>query len=394
MPDQNKERIVIMIRENGYLLCSHKFSRFFWVIPLLLLLPSVSLMAAEGTAHLTFQKAAPGNDNKQAYIIRSGDSISRIVQKLGWTTPRYKMIRRLNPHITDLNRIYPGQKLILTLPGEKSGTQEVGNYTAKEGDSITSIIISELNTSPSEAVKILRLIKQLNPEVNDFNKIYPGQVIKIPRSKLSPSVPAKSSEDKKALAMPPPATEKYLYVLRQVIEQLYGKVITSGNHYIPLPESGQIIVDRAIVPVVELEDGTTIMLDHAGRMPDVLADIIQSNGKNYHVVKIVSGQSIASVLQKIILLSSSLQMVKVEKPLSFDNTPQGKLSLDWLITKKSLSGSAFYQLGLLFAADKSKMRPSAPIVNCALKKGINVCEILEDKVRINILDPAQIRPLR
>jgi hypothetical protein len=129
-------------------------------------------------------------------------------------------------------------------------------------------------------------------------------------------------------------------------------------------------------------------------MPDVLADIIQSNGKNYHVVKIVSGQSIASVLQKIILLSSSLQMVKVEKPLSFDNTPQGKLSLDWLITKKSLSGSAFYQLGLLFAADKSKMRPSAPIVNCALKKGINVCEILEDKVRINILDPAQIRPLR
>jgi LysM repeat protein len=384
--------MTIMIRENFYSLRNHKFSGFFWVMSLLILSPAVSLMAAEGTAHLTFKKSAPGNDNKQAYIIRSGDSISRIVQKLGWTAPRYSMIRRLNPHITDLNRIYPGQKLILTLPDEQSGTPDVGNYTAKEGDSITSIIISELNTPPSEAVKILRLIKQLNPEVTDFNKIYPGQVIKIPRGKLSPSVPAKSSEDKKPLAKAPPATEKYLDVLRQVIEQLYGKVITSGHHYIPLPESGQIIIDRTIVPVVELEDGTTVMLDYAGRMPDALADIIQSNWKNYHVVKIVSGQSIASVLQKIILLSSSLQMVKVEKPLSFDNTPQGKVSMDWLITKKSLSGSAFYQLGLIFA-DKSQLPPSAPIVNCALKKGINVCEILEDKVQINILNPAQLRPL-
>lgn len=382
-----------MIRENYYSLRSYKLSGLFWIMPLLILLPAVSLMAAEGTAHLAFKKAAPGNDNKQAYIIRSGDSISHIVRKLGSTAPRYSVIRRLNPHITDLNRIYPGQKLILTLPGEQGGTTEVGSYTAKDGDSITSIIISELNTPPAEAVKTLRLIKQLNPQVTDFNKIYPGQLINIPRGKLSPSVPAKSSVDNKPLAKAPPATEEYLHILRQVIEQLYGKVITSGNHYIPLPESGQIIIDRAIVPVVEMEDGTTVMLDHAGRMPDILADIIQSNWKNYHVVKIVSGQSIASVLQQIILLSSSLQMVKVEKPLSFDDTPQGKLSIDWLITKKSLSGSAFYQLGLIFAADKSQLLPSASIVNCALKKGINVCEILEDKVQINIQNPAQLRPL-
>jgi hypothetical protein len=391
----------IMIREGFYLLRSRKFFRFFWVLLLLLVLPAVSLLAAEGTAHLTFRKAVLSKDNKKVYIIRNGDTIARIVRKLGWPDPRYRAIRQLNPHLSDLNRIYPGQKLFLTRPGEQSGVADdapdVTNYTAKEGDSITRIIISELHTEPSEVVRILRLIKHLNPEVADFNNIYPGQFLKIPRvgeaggdsDKLALPPPAMNAGDMKAPAMKSPATEQYLAVIRHIIEQLNGKIITGGNHYIPLPGSGQIIVDCAIVPIVELGDGTTIMLDQAGRMPDVLAGIIQSNWKNYHLVKIASGQSIASVLQEITRFSPSFRMVKIETPLSFDDIPQVKLSLDWLITRKSASGSAFSQLGLIFAADKSPPLPGYSIVKCAMKRGINVCEILEDKVQVNIPEPAE-----
>lgn len=387
--------MAILTREGCYLLLSHKFSRFFWVLPLLLVLPAVSLLAAEGTAHLTFQKAVLSNDNKQVYIIRNGDTIARIVRKLGSAAPRYSAIRQLNPHIPDLNRIYPGQKLLLTRPGEQRGVAgdapEVSNYTAQKGDSITRIIISELHAKPPEVVKILRSITQLNPEVTNFNKIYPGQVIKIP--KLPLSAPAKSAEDEKILAMKPPATEKYLPVIRYIIEQLNGTVFTSGNYYIPLPESGQVTVDCATIPVVELEDGTTILLDFAGRLPDDLAGIIQAHWKNYHLVKVVSGQGIASVLQEIILSSPSYQMVKVATPLSFDDMPQVKLSLDWLITQKSPSGSAFSQLGLIFAADKSQLLPSSSILKYALKKGINICQILGDKVQTSIPAPADVPPL-
>ena len=394
-------RFEICSREGCYSLRSRKFPLFFWVLSLLLVLPAVSLWATDGTAHLTFRKAILSKDNEKVYIIRSGDTIARIVRKLGWpATRRYKEIKQLNPHLPDLNRIYPGQKLLLPHPeqqeGATGGAPGVINYTAKKGDSLTRIIISELQARPTELAKILRLIKQTNPEVADLNKIYPGQVIKFTRGgdsgQLPLSTPADAKEEK-VLAMKAPATEKYLPIIRHVIEQLNGKVITNGNHYIPLPESGQVSIDCATIPVVELGDGTTILLDFAGRLPDALASIIQVHWKNYHIVKFAGGQDIASVLQKIILSSPSFQMVKVGTPLSFDDLPQVKLSLDWLITRKSAPGSAFSQLGLIFAADKSQLLPSPAIFKYALKKGIRICEILGDKVQAGAPDTAEIPPL-
>jgi hypothetical protein len=379
---------------------------FLWLLSLLLVFPAVSMWAAEGTAHLTFRKAVLSKENEKVYIIRSGDTIARIVRKLGWSAQRrYKEIKQLNPHITNLNRIYPGQKLLLPPPKQQEGATGdapgIINYTAKEGDSLTRIIASELRAGPTELAKILRLVKQMNPEVTNLNKIYPGQVIKFTRGgeaggdgrQLPLSTPVEGVKDEKALAVKALATEQYLPIIRHVIEQLNGTVITSGNHYIPLPGSGQIVVDCAIVPIIELGDGTTILLDHAGLMPDALADIIQVHWKNYRLVKIASGQGIAAVLQKIILSSPSFQMVKVETPLSFDDLPQIKLSLDWLITRKSAPGSAFSQLGLIFAADKSQLLPSPAIFKYALKKGIRICEILGDKVQAGAPDTAEIPPL-
>jgi hypothetical protein len=381
------EGITIMMKKGCFLLRSLGFLGLFWVLPLLSVFPAGSLWAAEGTAHLTFQKAAPGTENSQGYVIRSGDSVSRIIQKMGWGASRLRLIRQLNPHIKDLNRIYPGQKLILTPPGERGAAPEVSNYTAKEGDSITLIIISELQADPAEAIRILRLIKQLNPEITDFNKIYPGQVIKIPRIKLAssvPAVPAKKVEKEKAVAVkpPPPVPESYLSIIRAVIEQLNGKVMTSGNHYINLPESGQITVDCAIVPIAELGDGTMVMLDRGGRMPDVLANIIQTNWPNYHLVKIADGQPISSVIQEILLTSPSFQMVKAEAPFSSDNTSPGRQSLNWLITRQSPAGSAVAKLGLIVIADKSA-QPDSPAVTCGIKNYLNVCEIRGDRVQPN-----------
>jgi LysM repeat protein len=400
------DRFRICPQEGCCFLRCRKFPLFFLVLVLLLVLPAVSLWAAEGTAHLTFRKAVLSKDNERIYIIRSGDTIARIVRKLGWpATRRYKEIKQLNPHIPNLNRIYPGQKILLppTEQQEEATGDAPGviNHTAQKGDSLTRIIISELRAGPAELAKILGLIKQMNPEVTNLNKIYPGQVIKFTRGgeaggdsgQLPHSTPAEGAKDEKVLAMKATATEKYLPIIRHVIEQLNGKVITNGNLYIPLPESGQVSIDCATIPVVELGDGTTILLDFAGRLPDALASIIQVHWKNYHIVKFTGGQDIASVLQKIILSSPSFQMVKVETPLSFDDLPQVKLSLDWLITRKSAAGSAFSQLGLIFAADKSQLLPSPAIFKYALKKGIRICEILGDKVQAGAPDTAEIPPL-
>jgi hypothetical protein len=393
-----------VMRKRSCRVRSRQFLGFFRALPLLVILPVAPLWAAEGSAQLTFQKEMSAHEKKHTYIVRRGDSIVHIVRKLGLPTPRrYRVIKQLNPHIRDLNRIYPGQKLLLPRLEEETVAadgQDTGIYTARAGDSLTRIIVSELHADPAEAVKFFGVIRQLNPGITNVNRIHPGQVIKLPRGgettgergRLAPDAPAESGKDEKALAVKPPATDKSIPLIRHVIEQLNGAVLTSGNHYIPLPGSGQIVVDCAIVPIVELE-GTMVLLDFAGRLPDALPGIIRAHWKNYHVVKIAAGRSVASILQEILLASSAWQMSKVETPLSFDDLPQVKLSPDWLITRKVATGSASSQLGLIFAADKSQLLPHPAIAKYALKKGVTLSEILGDKVQPQSPAAAAVPPL-
>ena len=359
----------------------------------LLAMQSGYLFAAEGTAQITFQKTAILGKKTQTYTIRKRDTITRILRKLGRVAMTHEAIKRLNPHIHNLNRIYPGQKLILTQEGQKydheGDSQSFRNYTTKKGDSITRIIRYELNAGPGDVVEILRSVKRLNPEVENFNKIYPGQILKIPNGsgtggeKEPPaSVTAASDAGEKTPPAQPAglSPKNNISLIGQIVRRLNSTVISSGNYYIPLPGSGQVTVDCATTPVVELEDGTTVFLDFAGRLPNDLAKMVRATWPNYHFLKIGRGEDVASVLRKIILQSKSYTMEKANKPLFLEDEPQVRLFLDWLITKKELSGNVLPRLCLIFAADKSRLLPQ-PILALAKKKGIDVCEILNDKVR-------------
>lgn len=354
------------------------------------------LSAAEGTAHLTFQKTAVAGGKTESFVIKKGDTVAGIIRKkMGGASLPYEAIRRLNPHIPDLNRIYPGQKLTLprkeAKPQEKEGeTKSVRDYIIKKGDSITRIILYELNVKPEEVLKKLRVINRLNPRIENLNKISAGQILKIPDGRTEgygkedfASAPAVPAKEETVLPMQTGLSpEKHLNLITRIIRQLNGTVITSGNYYIPIPQSGQATIDCATIPVVELDDGTTILLDFAGRLPDALADLILANWRNYHFVKMKKDEGIASFLQKIIGASKSYTMTKMEKPLFLADEPQVKLFLDWLIAKKAPAGSAVNNLGLIFAADKSQLLPG-PALIYAKKKGVTICEILGDKAHIN-----------
>ncbi len=369
----------------------------------LFVLPAGSLPAAEGTAQLSFRKTAlPA----KTYQVKKGDTIARIVRRLGPAAPRLDVIRRLNPQILDLNKIYPGQKLVLVEQGEQKAAGEspalARNYTVKKGDSLTRIILYELQAPPEEVATLVRLLQRLNPEVDNLNRIYPGQVLKLPgggkgveESREPPVVPAAAppAEEKQAPAATSPLLGNRLSVIAQIVKKLNGLVLTSGKYYIPLPEAGQVTVDCATVPVVELDDGTTALLDFTGRLPGALAQLIRANWQNYQVVKIEKNEDAPAVLKKIMAGASSYRMTKVEKPIFLEGEPQLRMWPDWLIEKKATAGKEVWQLGLFWPSDAGQLLP--PVVHVqARKKGLQICEILGDKLQERVPErPADGTPL-
>ena len=71
--------------------------------------------AREGSARLVFQKTAALHKTT-VYVVKKGDFLAGILRKQRGEQKKrvpYDLIRRLNPEIKDLNRIYPGQKIVL-----------------------------------------------------------------------------------------------------------------------------------------------------------------------------------------------------------------------------------------------------------------------------------------
>jgi len=348
-----------------------------------------SVFAQEDTAHLSFEKTAPLKMKTRTYVVKEGDWLFGIMQnQAGLTLHRATIIKKLNPNIKNINRIYPGQVLILPETEPRAGADRDGSspaeaYEIRKGDSITRIAIRQFQlTKLSEVIKTVNEIKRLNPEIKNYNLIYPREILRLPRRSIiiakqeTKISEAESSSQIKDLSKQNPAIlpETRLAVIRHVISKMNGALITTGKYYIPIPEVGQVTIDCTTIPAVELDDGNIILLDFSNRIPDTLKNMIQANWKNYHPIKISDLESTATSLQKIINVSHIYTMTKRTTPYIVGNNPPLQLSIEWMITKSTSEGTPYLQ-GLSFVTGNDQLLPK-PVVTYAERHGLIVTEIL------------------
>jgi len=107
----------------------------------------------------TKQPVIPVHQCAYTHTVKDGDTLFNIANSNGTDLT---MMRKLNPTIPDLNKIYVGQKVCLPKPLSCKGY-----YTVKAGDTLTQIAKifgTDLNT-----------MKKLNPYISNYDLIYPGQ---------------------------------------------------------------------------------------------------------------------------------------------------------------------------------------------------------------------------
>jgi len=129
-----------------------------------------------------------------SYRIEKGDTLWKIFMDKNDVETEdlpyyYKKFRELNPHITDLNHIISGQKIIL--PSFKRDKEPVRVdvqspyvYTIKKGQCIARVLRDVYGLSTHRIFNgYLDLIKDLNPDIKDLNHVEPGQKIRMPKLK-------------------------------------------------------------------------------------------------------------------------------------------------------------------------------------------------------------------
>ncbi|MBU0652051.1 MAG: LysM peptidoglycan-binding domain-containing protein [Proteobacteria bacterium] len=366
------------------------------------------LSAREDSARLVLQKTAGGGSNR-VHVVKKGEWIHRILKShFGEEPVSYALIRRLNPGIRNLNRIRPGQRIVLPVPGSSEPSESISDidrenssppviYRILEGDSISRIILSEMNVNPAEALPAYRLIRKLNPEIPDLNRLSAGQSLRLPpapaRSAVAPAAPLKTAAPpaEESNAEKAAISESLFGIIRPVIGRMRGMVTATGSYFIPLQETTQVTIDCSQIPVVELDDGTTVLLDYGDRLSENLKKLIRLSWKNYAFLTAEEFRDGLGGLLGIIRHSKNYRMVRTDKPLELTAKPEILVFPDWLIIGKETTGGATYRQGL-FLLDRGE-RPLPAEARAFLEKsGVAVTEIAEDRAVSSPETPSALQP--
>ena len=318
----------------------------------------------------------------EAYFIQAGDYLWKILRERGLLEKRNIMetisiLKKLNPSLSNLNLIYPGQKVIIPLtispgrgapaPGLKITPipisldalkdMDMENYTVSPGDSLVKIIKSRYTIPQKEIYnEYLSLVKRLNPSVNDLDAIYPGQIIRLPvyspqivrmPVKPIPSPEPKEKAQKKELS----ASSLQLNLqLKDIFSQMGEEWVHSGQHFIPLKSGGQVNLKADSFPVINLSNGDKVIVDLHSDLPEKMTKLIKSSWGNYRVVHLGQGDALRTAFDKILPLCNYSKIYRLGDPFELGGDIPLQITADWIIEQDA--GSPDKKISVITLTDE------------------------------------------
>lgn len=340
----------------------------------------------------------------ESYKVKSGEHLWKIMREKGLLQKRnlqelLQVLKRLNSSLENLNLLRPGETIVIPLtitpskgslevarkPAEPTvvpieSLQEVDleQYTVKPGDTLVKVIKSRYDMPESRIHdEYLNLLKKLNPSLKNPNVIHPGQKIRLPV--YSPQLV------RMAVKEPPPVQEpkedspkEGLTPLAGPLSDLFAMMgfewIKAGHHFIPLKTGGQVSLKAGSFPILNLPDGTRVVVDLHEELPEKMKSIITSNWENYRIVHLEKGDSLRVAVGKILSVCRFPKLYRSGEPLELTGDITVGLKADWIIQTTAESPSRKSGFVAVTLLDPLSARTPVSVVRLLEPAGIRIVE--------------------
>jgi len=328
------------------------------------------------------------------YQIRQGDWVLKIFRQKGEIAHDdfrefLGIFQRLNPHVKDIDRIRPGQvvdiplkKLVQgNLPGQSSGMvtipfvmisspkemieKHTRSYTVQRGDTVSTLIARRFggrygNKTYSQGLK---LFKATNPHIKDVNRIYAGQKIYMPDPSIReqswyqtlfdeagnlvekmadsaesetdapPSQPAAAA----APEMPGPSPEATTTgPAAEAASVIGGRLLDKGTYFLPMKQGKDFELDLSRYPIIDLQNGSKVILSAQDRVMNVDLPLIQSYWEKVKVARVPENASSKDILEAVF---SAFSGEATTNQLAFEDGGAAiRVSAKWIRTETSADG--------------------------------------------------------
>ncbi len=360
------------------------------------------------------------------YVVKKDDWVFKLFRQKGEISNRdfpefLRIFKRLNPHIHDIDRIRPGQHIVIPLrkvdqdelPEQSSGvvtipyltnvtltddaTKYSTDYRVKNGDCV-SVLISERygNYGTQSYQKGEKLFRLMNPQIENMNLIYAGQMVRLPNPKIqnqsqtpvdseaiyeSPDshklnssvtsdekIPLSSGENNGKEASDSP--------LSKVASVLDAKLYNKGNYYLPRTGKEDYEVDLAQTPFIKLEDGKRVFFTTGNEKQDSDIKMLKSFWKDVLIVNVAPDDSMEKVFDTVF---GSIEDDVIKHRLSFsDHGVEVEVKGKWIIEKPRNKGEAKRHLCITVIDDLKERTPQS-IIRYLDQNNIIIKEILIGK---------------
>lgn len=357
------------------------------------------------------------------YVVKKDDWVFKLFRQKGEIShsdfPEFlRIFKRLNPHIQDIDRIRPGQHIVIPLkkvdqnrlPEPSSDvvtipfltktalpeatTTKTAEYRVKSGDCVSILISKRYGDYGSESYKNgEKLFRLMNPQIGNLDLIYAGQTIRLPDPQIhsqpespsnaetetaqdipnDPGVPLTPDRMTQAslpgiIRQAPPGSP-----LSQVAAVLDAKLFDKGNYYLPRSGQEDLMIDLSRTPFIKLEDGTRcfFFMDADSQRPEI--SMLKSFWQDVHIIKLSPGDSMEQVLNAVV---GSLNAGVFKHSLSFsDHGVDVDVWGKWIIAKPRETGEEIRHFCITFIDEYSERTPES-IVRYLDQNNIIIKDIL------------------
>ncbi len=372
------------------------------------------------------------------YIVQRNDWVLKIFKLRGEIAQKdfphfIRIFNRINPHIRDINRIRPGQQILIPLkrlrespepdnttgivtipfvdlsrsPGQKRPPSD--SYRVKRGDCISKLIAGQFGSLGSRTYKeALAVFKQLNPHIEDLDLIFIDQTLFLPRglepgkrvsatektdritrknNRQSPSTfkkqaPSKFRKESTGTPMIPP--------LAEAAAIMDAKLMNSGKYFFPRTGQDDLKLNLAHNPVLEMSDGSRVMLaDKQGLSAQDLATV-KSKWKAFTQVNVSARAPIEDILNTVL---SAANKIETTPSLAFSaGGAQITIRAKWILKGAGTELNPVRNICISFIEHPDQRTPTG-IIRFLEHHGIRLKEVFRGSQPSSSASPVRAMPV-
>jgi len=254
------------------------------------------------------------------------------------------------------------------------------NYVVKSGDSISKVVMSKYTIPPDYLYnEYLDLVRTFNPTMKNVDLIYPNQVIRLPI--YSPEIvrmpiekPLKAKLKKTAPAQKPPKTLSLSREIRDIFDQIGEEWVDSGEQFIPLKQGGHVKLKAESFPTLNLRNGRMLIIDPRNELPEDIARLIESDWQAYKVVRLAPHENLKTALNNLFAASGYHNVLKAGEKLKLRSDIDITLAGDWVIIPKKAAENTPEAIIALSLIGSTKERTPMVVRTYLKRLGVTVID--------------------